>query len=165
MWFQTLQFYTQSLGGWRKRRKGLANIMVDPKVRTHSSFPPDLHTINLHFLSKTRMGKLGLLENRISTLFSSSLCLAGCAPRHRNQAWGGEVRWMKGRRRRSKKSFKIARRAPVSKNSSPEVAKCFCAPLWREDFFKKLSVFRGKRNVGNGRRQQNHCSWVFFTFL
>ena len=32
MWFQTLQFYTQSLGGWRKRRKGLANIMVDPKV-------------------------------------------------------------------------------------------------------------------------------------
>lgn len=28
-WFQTLQFYTQSLGGWRKRRKGLANIMVD----------------------------------------------------------------------------------------------------------------------------------------
>eukprot|EP00095_Tigriopus_kingsejongensis_P006708 maker-scaffold25_size650667-snap-gene-4.14 protein:Tk06708 transcript:maker-scaffold25_size650667-snap-gene-4.14-mRNA-1 annotation:"myosin-m heavy chain-like" len=30
MWFKTLQFYTQCLGGWRKRRKGLGNIMVDP---------------------------------------------------------------------------------------------------------------------------------------
>ncbi len=32
MWFKTLQFYTQCLGGWRKRRKGLANIMIDPNV-------------------------------------------------------------------------------------------------------------------------------------
>lgn len=32
LWFRTLQFYTQSLGGWRKRRKGLANIMIDPNV-------------------------------------------------------------------------------------------------------------------------------------
>ena len=32
MWFQTLQFYTQSLGGWRKRRKGLGNIMIDPNL-------------------------------------------------------------------------------------------------------------------------------------
>ena len=31
MWFKTLQFYTQCLGGWRKRRKALGNIMVDPK--------------------------------------------------------------------------------------------------------------------------------------
>lgn len=30
LWFRTLQFYTQSLGGWRKRRKGLGNIMFDP---------------------------------------------------------------------------------------------------------------------------------------
>eukprot|EP00090_Calanus_glacialis_P035526 TRINITY_DN6063_c0_g1_i1.p1 TRINITY_DN6063_c0_g1~~TRINITY_DN6063_c0_g1_i1.p1 ORF type:complete len:1713 (-),score=279.68 TRINITY_DN6063_c0_g1_i1:339-4958(-) len=29
-WFQALQFYSQCLGGWRKRRKGLGNIMVDP---------------------------------------------------------------------------------------------------------------------------------------
>ena len=26
-WFHTLQLYSQSLGGWRRRRKGLANIM------------------------------------------------------------------------------------------------------------------------------------------
>ena len=32
MWFKTLQFYTQCLGGWRKRRKGLANIMIDPNL-------------------------------------------------------------------------------------------------------------------------------------
>ena len=32
MWFKSLQFYTQCLGGWRKRRKGLANIMIDPNV-------------------------------------------------------------------------------------------------------------------------------------
>ena len=32
MWFQTLQFCSQSLGGWRKRRKGLANIMIDPNL-------------------------------------------------------------------------------------------------------------------------------------
>ena len=32
MWFKTLQFYTQCLGGWRRRRKGLANIMIDPNV-------------------------------------------------------------------------------------------------------------------------------------
>jgi len=29
-WFQTLQLYSQSLGGWRRRRRGMANIMVDP---------------------------------------------------------------------------------------------------------------------------------------
>ena len=32
LWFKTLQFYTQSLGGWRRRRKGLGNIMIDPNV-------------------------------------------------------------------------------------------------------------------------------------
>merc|ERR1711994_838089 len=32
MWFKTLQFYTQSLGGWRRRRKALGNIMIDPNV-------------------------------------------------------------------------------------------------------------------------------------
>ena len=32
MWFKTLQFYTQCLGGWRRRRKGLANIMIDPNL-------------------------------------------------------------------------------------------------------------------------------------
>ena len=32
MWFKTLQFYTQCLGGWRKRRKGLGNIMIDPNL-------------------------------------------------------------------------------------------------------------------------------------
>ena len=32
MWFKSLQFYTQCLGGWRKRRRGLANIMIDPNV-------------------------------------------------------------------------------------------------------------------------------------
>ena len=32
LWFQTLQFYSQSLGGWRKRRKGLGNIMIDPNL-------------------------------------------------------------------------------------------------------------------------------------
>lgn len=32
MWFKTLQFYTQCLGGWRKRRRGLANIMIDPNL-------------------------------------------------------------------------------------------------------------------------------------
>lgn len=31
-WFHALQFYSQSLGGWRRRRKGLANIMVDPAL-------------------------------------------------------------------------------------------------------------------------------------
>lgn len=34
MWFKTLQFYTQCLGGWRKRRKGLGNIMIDPNLVT-----------------------------------------------------------------------------------------------------------------------------------
>ena len=34
MWFKTLQFYTQCLGGWRKRRKALGNIMIDPNVVT-----------------------------------------------------------------------------------------------------------------------------------
>ena len=34
MWFKTLQFYTQCLGGWRKRRKALGNIMIDPNVST-----------------------------------------------------------------------------------------------------------------------------------
>ena len=29
-WFRALQYYSQCLGGWRKRRRGLANIMVDP---------------------------------------------------------------------------------------------------------------------------------------
>jgi len=43
LWFQTLQFYTQSLGGWRRRRKGLANIMVDPKV-----VPPQAEGIDPH---------------------------------------------------------------------------------------------------------------------
>jgi hypothetical protein len=37
MWFKTLQFYSQCLGGWRKRRKGLANIMIDPNVVSSSS--------------------------------------------------------------------------------------------------------------------------------
>jgi len=32
LWFKTLQFYTQSLGGWRRRRKALGNIMIDPNV-------------------------------------------------------------------------------------------------------------------------------------
>lgn len=29
-WFRALQYYSQCLGGWRRRRRGLANIMVDP---------------------------------------------------------------------------------------------------------------------------------------
>ena len=37
MWFKTLQFYTQCLGGWRKRRKGLANIMIDTKLVSAAS--------------------------------------------------------------------------------------------------------------------------------
>ena len=37
MWFKTLQFYTQCLGGWRKRRKALGNIMIDPNVSTAMS--------------------------------------------------------------------------------------------------------------------------------
>ncbi len=32
LWLETLQFYTQNLGSWRKRRKGLANIEVDPNL-------------------------------------------------------------------------------------------------------------------------------------
>ena len=31
-WLRALQFYSQSLGGWRRRRRGLANIMVDPSL-------------------------------------------------------------------------------------------------------------------------------------
>ena len=31
-WFRALQYYSQCLGGWRKRRRGLPNIMVDPGV-------------------------------------------------------------------------------------------------------------------------------------
>merc|ERR1711994_218918 len=31
-WYQALQFYSQCLGGWRRRRKGLGNIMVDPNL-------------------------------------------------------------------------------------------------------------------------------------
>lgn len=31
-WFQALQFYSQCLGGWRRRRRGLGNIMVDPSL-------------------------------------------------------------------------------------------------------------------------------------
>ena len=31
-WFRALQYYSQCLGGWRRRRQGLANIMVDPGV-------------------------------------------------------------------------------------------------------------------------------------
>ena len=31
-WYQALQFYSQCLGGWRRRRKGLGNIMVDPSL-------------------------------------------------------------------------------------------------------------------------------------
>ena len=37
MWFKTLQFYTQCLGGWRKRRKALGNIMIDPNVSSAMS--------------------------------------------------------------------------------------------------------------------------------
>ena len=37
MWFKSLQFYTQCLGGWRKRRKGLANIMIDPNIVSPST--------------------------------------------------------------------------------------------------------------------------------
>jgi hypothetical protein len=49
MWFQTLQFYTQSLGGWRKRRKGLGNIMIDPNLivpATPTSTPVSTPTPN-----------------------------------------------------------------------------------------------------------------------
>jgi hypothetical protein len=49
MWFQTLQFYTQSLGGWRKRRKGLGNIMIDPNLivpTTPTSTPVSTPTPN-----------------------------------------------------------------------------------------------------------------------
>ena len=31
-WYQALQFYSQCLGGWRRRRRGLGNIMVDPSL-------------------------------------------------------------------------------------------------------------------------------------
>lgn len=31
-WFEILQFYSQSMGGWRKRRKGLGNIVIDPNL-------------------------------------------------------------------------------------------------------------------------------------
>ena len=31
-WFRALQYYSQCLGGWRRRRRGLPNIMVDPGV-------------------------------------------------------------------------------------------------------------------------------------
>ena len=37
MWFKTLQFYTQCLGGWRKRRKALGNIMIDPNIVSATS--------------------------------------------------------------------------------------------------------------------------------
>ena len=37
MWFKTLQFYTQCLGGWRKRRKAMGNIMIDPNVSSAMS--------------------------------------------------------------------------------------------------------------------------------
>ena len=37
MWFKTLQFYTQCLGGWRKRRKALGNIMIAPNALTEGT--------------------------------------------------------------------------------------------------------------------------------
>ena len=40
VWFQALQFYTQSLGGWRKRRKGLGHIVIDSKLVSPSSETP-----------------------------------------------------------------------------------------------------------------------------
>jgi len=46
MWFKSLQFYTQCLGGWRKRRKGLANIMIDPNVVTSSSIASNEDNLN-----------------------------------------------------------------------------------------------------------------------
>jgi hypothetical protein len=33
-WFQSLQFFSLSLGGWRRRRNGLANIMINGMART-----------------------------------------------------------------------------------------------------------------------------------
>ncbi len=65
MWFQTLQFYTQSLGGWRKRRKGLANIMVDPKVEYSLATFSFLHPsfVELH------------LDSFIIIIIFSRLCL------------------------------------------------------------------------------------------
>ena len=30
--FLTLQFYSQSLGGWRKCQRGLGNIMINPNL-------------------------------------------------------------------------------------------------------------------------------------
>ncbi len=32
LWFSSLKFYTHNLGGWRKRRKGLGHINVDPSL-------------------------------------------------------------------------------------------------------------------------------------
>jgi hypothetical protein len=37
MWFKSLQFYTQCLGGWRKRRKWRYNIMIDPNIVSPST--------------------------------------------------------------------------------------------------------------------------------
>ena len=34
-WFQAIQHYCLALGQWRRRRNGLANIMINGMVRTH----------------------------------------------------------------------------------------------------------------------------------
>ena len=33
-WFHCIRFYCNSLGGWRKRRNALANIMINGMART-----------------------------------------------------------------------------------------------------------------------------------
>ena len=33
-WYHCIRFYTNSLGGWRKRRNALANIMINGMART-----------------------------------------------------------------------------------------------------------------------------------
>ena len=33
-WFQTLRFYCAGLGGWRRRRNALANIMINGMARS-----------------------------------------------------------------------------------------------------------------------------------
>ena len=36
-WFQSLQFFSLSLGGWRRRRNGLANIMINGMARSEEA--------------------------------------------------------------------------------------------------------------------------------
>ena len=33
-WYHCIRFYCSSLGGWRRRRNGLANIMINGMART-----------------------------------------------------------------------------------------------------------------------------------